>query len=147
MPLILEQELAKNNSLFVLSLDFVPPSHEQSQPYRSFHLSSHSLNLFPLLLILQLGSYQPPFSFAYTVQKNPITVFPILKLDCLFVPNSYINVTVSDLYIPRIQADLSWKYIQYINCSRIHQCGNWETEHYNSVLEIMRPRSFINGNT
>jgi hypothetical protein len=25
--------------------------------------------------------------------------------------------------------------------------GNWETEHYNSVLEITRPRSFISGNT
>jgi hypothetical protein len=25
--------------------------------------------------------------------------------------------------------------------------GNWETEHYNSVLEITGPRSFISGNT
>jgi hypothetical protein len=25
--------------------------------------------------------------------------------------------------------------------------GNWEAEHYNSVLEIMRPHSFISGNT
>ncbi len=31
------------------------------------------------------------------------------------------------------QADLSWKYI---NLSQIYQCRNWETEHYNSVLEI-----------
>jgi hypothetical protein len=23
--------------------------------------------------------------------------------------------------------------------SQIHECGNWETEHYNSVLEVMRP--------
>jgi hypothetical protein len=30
----------------------------------------------------------------------------------------------------------------------VHEWGNWETEHYNSVLEIMRPhRVFISGNT
>ncbi len=60
------------------------------------------------------------------------------------VPNSYIHVSVSDLYFPRIGlpiwmqqklADRSW---EYINCSLIH---------YNSVLEITRPRSFISGNT
>jgi hypothetical protein len=26
--------------------------------------------------------------------------------------------------------------IQYINLSQIYECRNWETEHYNSVLEI-----------
>ncbi len=38
----------------------------------------------------------------------------------------------------------SW---EYISPSQIHECRNWETEQYNSVLEIMRPRSFISGNT
>jgi hypothetical protein len=38
------------------------------------------------------------------------------------------------------QADQS---LEYINCSQIHECGNWETEHYNSVLEIMRLFSFL----
>ncbi len=33
-------------------------------------------------------------------------------------------------------ADRSW---ENINCSQIHQCGNWESKHYNSVLEITRP--------
>jgi hypothetical protein len=37
------------------------------------------------------------------------------------------------------KADRSW---EYINRSQIHECGNWETEHYNSVLEITRS-SFI----
>jgi hypothetical protein len=32
-------------------------------------------------------------------------------------------------------ADRSW---EYINRPLIHECGNWETEHYNSVLEITR---------
>jgi hypothetical protein len=31
------------------------------------------------------------------------------------------------------QADPSWKYK---NLSQIYECRNWETEHYNSVLEI-----------
>ncbi len=39
-------------------------------------------------------------------------------------------------------ADQSW---EYINRSQIHECENWETEHYNSVLEITRLRSFISG--
>jgi hypothetical protein len=28
---------------------------------------------------------------------------------------------------------------EYINHSQIHECGNWETEHHNSVLEITSP--------
>jgi hypothetical protein len=36
-----------------------------------------------------------------TVPKNPIYVFPEIKLDGL-VPNSYVQVSVSHLYIPRI---------------------------------------------
>ncbi len=51
------------------------------------------------------------------------------------------------LYIPRIgllfgcsKIGRSW---EYMNRSQIHECGNWETEHYNYVLEIMRPRLFI----
>jgi hypothetical protein len=39
------------------------------------------------------------------------------------------------------KADRSW---EYINCSQIHQCGNWETEHYKADLEITRlRRSFL----
>ncbi len=28
----------------------------------------------------------------------------------------------------------------------VYECENWETEHYNSVLEVRKPRSFISGN-
>ncbi len=42
------------------------------------------------------------------------------------------------------RADQSW---EYVNHSQIHECGNWETEHYNSVLEITSPRSIISGIT
>jgi hypothetical protein len=41
-------------------------------------------------------------------------------------------------------ADRLW---EYINPSQIHECENWETVHYNSVLEITRPRSFVSENT
>ncbi len=37
--------------------------------------------------------------------------------------------------------------ILYINLLQIHECGNWDTERYNSVLEITRLCSFIFGNT
>ncbi len=44
------------------------------------------------------------------------------------------------------KADRSW---EYINFSQIHQCGNWETEHYKADLEITRLRNaqVISGNT
>jgi hypothetical protein len=38
-------------------------------------------------------------------------------------------------------------YSQDLYLSQIHKCRNWETEHYNSVLEITRLHSFISGNT
>jgi hypothetical protein len=34
----------------------------------------------------------------------------------------------------------SW---EYMNRSQVYECGNWETEHYDSVLEITRQGSFI----
>ncbi len=54
------------------------------------------------------------------------------------VPNYYIHVSVSDLYIPnnRSSADQSW---EYLNRSQIFECGNFETEHYNSVLKKKYP--------
>jgi hypothetical protein len=78
--------------------------------------------------------------------KNSKHKFPEMKLHGL-VPYFYIHVPSHDIYIPMIgprRTDRSW---EYINRSQIHECGNWETEHYNSVLEIRRPHSFISGNT
>jgi hypothetical protein len=53
-------------------------------------------------------------------------------------PNFHIHVSV--IYIPRIcphiflqQNSQTWKYI---NLSQIYECRHWETEYYNSVLEI-----------
>jgi hypothetical protein len=57
------------------------------------------------------------------------------------------HMSVSDLYIPRIgphiflQQKRQTNPRNYINLSQIHEClgdigRHWETEHYNSVLEI-----------
>jgi hypothetical protein len=35
----------------------------------------------------------------------------------------------------------------YVNLSQMHKCRKWETEHFNSVLEIIRLHIFISGNT
>jgi hypothetical protein len=68
--------------------------------------------------------------------------------------NSYIHVSVSDLYIPRISLPTVFGYskigrlvlgIYKSLTGTVHECGNWETEHYNSVLEITRPFSYILG--
>jgi hypothetical protein len=76
--------------------------------------------------------------------ENMNNIFPEMNLRGL-VSNFYIHVSVNDLYISVIgpREDPLWEYI--VNRSQIHECGNWETEHYNSALETMRPRSFISG--
>jgi hypothetical protein len=97
----------------------------------------------------------PPYEFHWATRQvrvvvsfrqlhckdNTIYVFLFWELHGLS-PNFHIHVSVSDLYIPRIgphnflaaeYKDRSWKYIKL---SQTFECRNWETEHYNSVLEI-----------
>jgi hypothetical protein len=83
---------------------------------------------------------QIPKPAFHTLQGNPIYVFLFWELPGLS-PDFHVHVLVSDLYIPRIGP--------YFSCSRIgrniyishrYECRNtWnrETEHYNSVLEII----------
>ncbi len=60
-------------------------------------------------------------------------------------PHSCVCVFVSNLYIPRIGPHISLQQNRqtdpkkYINLSQIYECRNWETEHYNSVLEVTVP--------
>ncbi len=75
--------------------------------------------------------------------ENPFYAFPEMKL-CGLIPNSYIRVSVSDLYIPRIGSKIGGP--KYMNCLKTHKFGNWMREHFNSVLEISRPATFISGN-
>jgi hypothetical protein len=81
--------------------------------------------------------------------ENQIYVFPEKEWRGLS-PNFYIHVFVSDLYIYSQgsvhifgcgKIDRPIMEI-YINLSQIYECRNWKTEHYNSVLEIMRVHSF-----
>ncbi len=65
-------------------------------------------------------------NFCTTLQGKFYLCIPFWELRSLS-PNFHIHVSVSYLYIP------SWKYI---NLSPIYECRNWETEYYNSVLEI-----------
>ncbi len=73
-------------------------------------------------------------------KENPSYLFLFWELRGLS-PNFQIHVSVSDLYIRRINPHnslqqsrrRSWKYI---NLWRIYECRNWETGHYNSVLEL-----------
>ncbi len=70
---------------------------------------------------------------------NPIYVFLFWELHGLS-PNIHIHLSVCD--IPRINPHISCSRIGrlileiYINLSYINECRNWETNHYNSVLEI-----------
>jgi hypothetical protein len=70
--------------------------------------------------------------------ENPIYVFLFWELRGLS-PNFHIHVSVSDLYSPRIGPHF-WllQNRQTVNLSQIYECWIWETEHYNSVLEIRR---------
>jgi hypothetical protein len=71
--------------------------------------------------------------------KNPIYVFPELKLHNL-VPN-FPTFCKQFIYSQDRSAYLAAakKGREYINCSQVHEYDNWETEHYDSALEITRP--------
>ncbi len=75
-------------------------------------------------------------------KENPIYVVLFWEFRGLS-PNFHIHVSASDLYIPMISPHISLQQnrlgrpiLEIINLSQIYECRNWETEHYNSVLEI-----------
>jgi hypothetical protein len=63
--------------------------------------------------------------------ENPIYVFLFWDLRGLS-PNFHIQVSVSDLYIPRglvhifPAAESAYQSWEYINRSQTHECGNWD---------------------
>ncbi len=83
------------------------------------------------------------FSYSYIYcTENLIYLFPEMKLRGL-VPNSHIHVYVNicsqdrSAYLAAAkQANRSW---EYINCSQIHKCGNWEIEKYNLYWILTGP--------
>jgi hypothetical protein len=75
-------------------------------------------------------------------KENAIYVFLFWELRGLS-DNFYIHVSVSNLrtYTPRICPHISLQQNRQtdpgnicINLSQIHECRNWDTEHYNSIL-------------
>jgi hypothetical protein len=59
-----------------------------------------------------------------------VYVYTEMKLSG-FIPNYYIRVSVSDLYIPRIGLPILLQQNRQtvpgnINRFQIHECGNWE---------------------
>jgi hypothetical protein len=70
-----------------------------------------------------------------TLYRKLKQIFTEMKLRGL-VPNFYIYVSPSDLYMPTIGTPIL-RLWENKNHSQIHECGNWGT----------RPRSFISGNT
>ncbi len=85
--------------------------------------------------------------------ENRIYIFPKKELRGLS-PNSYIHVSVGGLYIPWIGPHIwLWQNRQTILeiykslTDTVYKCREWETEHYNSVLEITKLHSFTSGNT
>jgi hypothetical protein len=61
----------------------------------------------------------------------------------LRVSFSYCHVSVRDLQYIFPERSSAEQSREITNRSQIHKRGNWETEHYNSVLETIRPLSFI----
>jgi hypothetical protein len=89
--------------------------------------------------------------FCPALYRKSNLCIPRMKLHDL-VPNSYIHVSMSDVYIPRISMPIWLQQIRQTDPENIlnahrYECVNWETKHYNSVLEVTRPNSFISGNT
>ncbi len=73
------------------------------------------------------------FLFMYSFSGNcTASVHNTIPHSCVFERLIYSQDRAT--YFPGAEeADRSWKYI---NLSRIYECRNWETENYNSVLEI-----------
>ncbi len=88
-------------------------------------------------------------------KENPIYVFLFWELRGLS-PNFHIHLSVSDLYTVLYSQDRSSYFpaaeqadrsSKYINILQIYECRNWETEHYNSVLQItVSFLGYMNGN-
>jgi hypothetical protein len=78
-----------------------------------------------------------------SVHCNENTIYVLLSWGlCGFSPNFHIHVSVGDFYIPWsgphifLQQHRQTNPWKCINLSQINEYRIWETEHYNSVLEI-----------
>ncbi len=94
---------------------------------------------------------KPAIRHVFTLQRKSHLCIPLLWI---FRPQSqfphscvcerFIYSHDRSTYFPAAEeADRSWKYV---SLSQIYECRSWETEHYNSVLEITVSFLYINGN-
>ncbi len=109
------------------------PCQVQKLHFRAFLYTCRSLFLHTLyrksnLCILRKGIAQPQSQFLHSCVCERI----------IYSQNRSTYIAAAS------QTDRSWKNI---NLSQIFKCRNWETEHFNSVLEIMRLHNLISGNT
>ncbi len=122
------------NSLSNLSL----PSNKKSNFLT--YIENYSRGLFlagaPLTLVFQHKlPHCPKIWNIYSQKWNCAAMFPIYTL--MYRWGIYI--------FPRLV--LGRPIMGICKSFTDHECGNWETEHYNSVLETTRLHRFISGNT
>jgi hypothetical protein len=67
--------------------------------------------------------------------ENSKQIFPKMKQHSL-VPNFHIPVSVSNLYLTTIERFIYFHDRSGINCSQVHECGNWEQGRAVSFLGI-----------
>jgi hypothetical protein len=119
------------------------PVVSEAAVVRAFSHFHHCCIESLLLLLLYSGCFFFPAAAGHLFshcKENLIYLFLFWELHGLS-HNFHIHVSMSDLYIPRISPHTSLQQRGQtdpgnINLSKIFECRNWETEHYNSVLEI-----------
>ncbi len=92
-------------------------------------------NLSDIILRFFCCTHLPNIRFRCSQKWNYATSFPIPTFMCLWA-----------IYSQDRSAFFGFSK-KGRNLSQIHERGNWETEHYNSVLEITRLHNFISGNS
>jgi hypothetical protein len=112
---------------------FSPLDHARVVPFRGF-----SLDLLDIIWRISFMKFSRLFLFItwITLYRNPIYVFPDMKLRGLG-PNSYIYVSVSDLFIPSFGLPI------WLQKNRQTDPGNVYIAHRYIHVEIGRPNIII----
>jgi hypothetical protein len=114
-----------------------PTSFEGANSYKQRHTIHHFFVVAPGVLAVAYcyNRAKDNRSYAHSGRShctaNPIYVFPEMKLGGL-VPNSYIHVSVSDLYIPRIGLSI---WLQHLDGSgtEAHTAANTRSQSYSAA--------------